>query len=64
MALALLSCGDRAFAAGEVDPATALFEESLGLFRRLDDTMMAAQALNKLGDLARGLSSRRTAGSP
>jgi predicted ATPase/DNA-binding CsgD family transcriptional regulator len=61
IALALLSCGDRAFAAGEVDPARALFEESLGLFQRLDDTMMAAQALNKLGDLARSSDDYRRA---
>jgi predicted ATPase/DNA-binding CsgD family transcriptional regulator len=53
-AIALLSCGDRAFAAGELAEARVHFEESLALFRQTGDSMMAAQALNKLGDLARG----------
>jgi predicted ATPase/DNA-binding CsgD family transcriptional regulator len=55
-AVALLSCGDRAFAVGELAEARIHFEESLALFRQTGDSMMAAQALNKLGDLARGAS--------
>jgi predicted ATPase/DNA-binding CsgD family transcriptional regulator len=52
-ALALLSCGNRAFATGDTSEAHAYFVESVELFSRTDDTMMAAQALNKLGDVAR-----------
>jgi non-specific serine/threonine protein kinase len=51
-ALALLSCGNRAFATGATSEAHAYFVESLELFRRTNDAMMAAQALNKLGDVA------------
>jgi predicted ATPase/DNA-binding NarL/FixJ family response regulator/DNA-binding XRE family transcriptional regulator len=53
IAMALLCCGDRAFAANEFGPAREFISESLTVFRELGDTLMAAEALNKLGDLAR-----------
>lgn len=40
-------------AAGEIEAARALFEESLELFRQLGDSMLCAEALNALGDIAR-----------
>jgi non-specific serine/threonine protein kinase len=53
LAVALLCCGDRAFAADELGPARGFLSEGLSLFRQLGDTMLAAEALNRLGDLAR-----------